>query len=295
MARARHEDDEVGRLEAAAVADAEVLAARHFPAVEGQRGPAVAPALHDQRHVLDRRGGARGEGESERLGRGGRRALDDPGALAGVVVAARVAGALDLQAGRALPRARERGELGDAGVAHALEVDLGHGVAGLRDLLPPHVGERGVARAVRGEGVAAVRGLERGRPVVPPGVDADVAAHLARVDVEARLVLPPRDRERLVARAGADELDARALGLLRLEGRRRLLPRDVHRLAAAVREGEPDRREGVVRRRAGAHHHDALVPLALGVGQRACGRRSCGRRRRRGRRCGSRPSSRPSR
>ena len=75
-------------------------------------------------------------------------------ALAGVVVAARVAGALDLQDGRALPRAGERGELGDAGVAHALEVDLRHGVAGLRDLLPPHVGERGVARAVRGERVA---------------------------------------------------------------------------------------------------------------------------------------------
>jgi SAM-dependent methyltransferase len=67
-----HEDDEVGRLEAAAVADAEVLAARHLPAVECQRGLAIAPALHDERHALDRRVGARGERESERLRRGGR-------------------------------------------------------------------------------------------------------------------------------------------------------------------------------------------------------------------------------
>ena len=51
------EDDEVGRLEAAAVADAEVLAARHLPAVEGQRGAAVAPGLHDERDVLDRDAG----------------------------------------------------------------------------------------------------------------------------------------------------------------------------------------------------------------------------------------------
>jgi hypothetical protein len=125
-----------------------------------------------------------------------------------------------------------------------------------------------VAGAVGGQRAAAVRGLEGGGPVVPPGVDADVPAHLGRVDVEARVVLTACDREGPVARARVDDLDPGALGLRRHVRGRRLLPRHDDGLPAAVGEGEPGRLERVVRSRAGPHDHDPLVPLAVGVGLR---------------------------
>jgi hypothetical protein len=82
------------------------------------------------------------------------------------------------------------------------------GVARFRERAPSHVRQRRVAGAIGRQRVTAVGRLERGRPVVPPRVDADVAPHFARVDVEAGIVLPPGDRERLEPRPRVDPLNA---------------------------------------------------------------------------------------
>lgn len=157
---ALNEDHEIDRFEATAMADAQVLASGDRTAIDRQARVSVAPALHDERDVFNRRIRARGERERQ-IGLVVARSFDDPRAPARIVLAACETSPLDCQPRRALPRARQRCEIDDAAIGQALEMDLRDAVARPRERLPIHVRERRVAGPVGGQGIAPVRRLER--------------------------------------------------------------------------------------------------------------------------------------
>ncbi len=69
------------------------------------------------------------------------------------------------------------------------------------------MGDRRVRSAIRIHRVTPVAGIERRRPVIPPGEVTHVAADLDVVDLKIRIGLRLECEERLELRLGVDDLN----------------------------------------------------------------------------------------